>query len=373
MVYGLATLATALTTPPRVDQAFVIAQHLLQGDPSLGSQPGALDSVARNGRTYHVISLGPVLPYLFLAPFTALGEASRWIVSFVAGLVAAALVWPFMGVYGPAGRTSWWLSSLAAFGTLLLPLTARGGFYYVAHLEAMAATTVALIEWRGRRRAWVIALAIGLAGLARPTVLLALLPIGGALLWGSRHRIRTVLELAVPAGVAIAAIGAWNLVRFGSPVETGYGLAALHNETLLAARQHGTFSLWHVPRNIALLVGGGFDMQVRFPWLAPNPYGHAVLLTTPAFFVGVGAPWRTWTARLLLAAAVLITSLLLVYYGGGGYRTYGYRYLLDVTPFLLALVALASRDRFGRLEQTLIVLSIGFCSYGVVAAVIGLR
>jgi hypothetical protein len=61
----------------------------------------------------------------------------------------------------------------------------------------------------------------------------------------------------------------------------------------------------------------------------------------------------------------------LLYYGGGGYRTYGYRYALDFIPFLLALVAIGARTRFGSLEKLLIGLSVGFVGYGVVWAVFG--
>lgn len=370
VVYGAATLATSLAVPPRIDQAFVIAQHLLRGDASLGSQPGALDTVTRNGLAYHVIGIGPILPYIPLAPFDGLASASRWITSLVVGIVAAWLALPLVRAYGPRGRARWWLASLVAFGTLLLPLTARGSFFYLAHLEAMAATTVALVEWRGRRRAWVVALAIGLAGLARPTVLLALVPFGAALLWRSRARLRTALELLVPAGAIVVAIGAWNLVRFGSPLETGYATSTLTNEVLLAARTRGMFALSHVPRNLAMLVGGGFELGPRFPWLLPNPYGHSILLTTPALLAAAQAPWRNGTSRLLLGSAALVIVPLLLYYGGGGFHTYGYRYAMDAMPFLLALVALAARRRFGRLEQALIVLSIGFCGYGVVAGIL---
>ena len=73
----------------------------------------------------------------------------------------------------------------------------------------------------------------------------------------------------------------------------------------------------------------------------------------------------------LWIAAFVIALPLLLYYGGGGYRTYGYRYALDFTPFLLALVALGARRQFGSLERVLVVLSVSFVAYGVVWAVVG--
>ncbi len=55
-----------------------------------------------------------------------------------------------------------------------------------------------------------------------------------------------------------------------------------------------------------------------------------------------------------------------MYYGGGGAGTYGYRYAMDFVPFLVALVAIALRDRFGNLERVLIGLSVCFVCYGYV-------
>jgi hypothetical protein len=170
----------------------------------------------------------------------------------------------------------------------------------------------------------------------------------------------------------VAAMGIYNAVRFGSPIEVGYSTAVLVNPVLIAARAQGLFSLSHVPDNLRTLLIGGFSLQRRFPWLLPSPYGHSIFLTTPALLVAAMAPWREWTSRLLLVAAALVTALLLLYYGGGGYNTYGYRYFLDATPFLLALVAMASRRRFGRPEQALIIASIAFCAYGVLIGFKGL-
>jgi hypothetical protein len=82
----------------------------------------------------------------------------------------------------------------------------------------------------------------------------------------------------------------------------------------------------------------------------------------------VGAGARDLTVRTLWAAAALVAIPVLLYYGWGGWVTYGYRYALDFTPMLLALVAIAARSRFGALEKLLIVLSVAFVGYGLVWA-----
>ena len=372
-VYALATLATAAGGPGHVDPAMSTAANLLlTGSPSIGYAPGANDTVTRGVATYHVIGLGPVLPYLAFVPFGPLYPAARWIVSLAFGVLAASLGWPLAGAYGLAGARRRWFAALVAFGTLVFPLSVRGDMYYLEHAEATAAVLVALIEWQGRRRAPVIGAALALAALARPTVLLAAVPMGLWMLWGARSRLRTAAGLAVPLAAGLAAMGAWNLARFGSPMESGYGLAALDNATLAALRGQGVFSLAHVGPNLAILLGAGFGTRADFPWLVPSNWGQSILLTTPALLVGAGAPWRERTVQVMAAAALLVTVALLCYYGGAGWETYGYRYFLDATPFLLVPVAMAMRRRFGRLEQALIVLSVAFCGYGVLAGVLRL-
>jgi hypothetical protein len=171
--------------------------------------------------------------------------------------------------------------------------------------------------------------------------------------------------------VAVGLTGLYDLARFGSIFETGYGISVLAKQSLAQQRAQGLFSLRHVPDNLGLLLARGFDLRERFPYLVPDPNGHSILLTSPALLAAVSAGVRSRSARILWAASFLVAVPVLLYYGGGGYRTYGYRYALDFIPFLLALVAIGARTRFGSLEKLLIGLSVGFVGYGVVWAVFG--
>jgi hypothetical protein len=371
-VYILTTIAVAMSNPePRVDRAMGIAANLAHGRLDSGLPPGTLDTVTLGGATYQVISPLPIVPYLLFVPFPFAWEASRWIISTGLGIAAAWLTLPLARRYGPGGSATFWLATLGAFGTLLWTQAISGNFYYLAHVEAMLFTFAALIEWGGRRRPWVVGLALGLAGLARPTVLLAAIPFAIGLLAESRDRWRTAVSFLGPVALAIGLTGLYNALRFGSPLESGYGISVLARPNLAQQRAQGLFSLRHVPDNLGLLIARGFDLQVRFPYLVPDPNGHSILLTSPAVLAAVSAGLRSWSARILWAAAFLILVPLLLYYGGGGYRTYGYRYALDFIPFLLALVAIGAGKQFGSLEKLLIVLSVGFVAYGVVWAVVG--
>jgi hypothetical protein len=366
LLYLAATVVVARGEDPAVSRAMTLAIHLSEGRLDLGGPVDATDTLTIDGVTYWVVGPMVVLPFLPLVPLQGLWEAARWIVPLSFGIVAAWLMLPLARRYGPGGRSTWWLAVLGAFGTLLFNQAVRGNDYYLTHAEAMAFTVFALVEWRGRRRPWVIGLALGLAGIARPPVLLALVPFGIALAWSGPGIRRRLLAFATPVGLLIVLAAAYNALRFGSPLETGYGGSVLTNASLESDRAVGVLSIRHVPHNLQLLLVNGFAFGKHFPFLVPDPDGHSILLTSPALLAAVGAGIRSRTAAVLWISAGLITLALLLYYGGGGRVTYGYRYFLDATPFLLALTAVAARRQFGALERLLIVMSVAFVSYGFV-------
>jgi hypothetical protein len=367
VVYAGAAFVRSQASDWGPDHMMVLATRILggQSDIPYKSLTTINDIVTVDGRYYQAMSLLPTVPYLPLAPFEFLWPFSRWIVSGVLGIGAASLALPVARRYGPGGSATLWLASLGAFGTLLFTLAMEGNFYYLAHLEAVLLSFLVLIEWHDRRRAWVIALLIGLAALARPTMIVVSIPFGLALLAESRERLRTAVAFAVPLLGAVVVTAWWDWVRFGSPTETGYAIAWIEGP-LEELRSKGLFSIVHVPTNIALFLGGGYSVRDTFPWLEPSSQGHSILLTTPAVLIAFAASVRDRLNVVLWSSVVLTAIPVFLYYGGGGAATYGYRYAMDFMPFLFALVAIGLRDRFGNMEKVLLGLSMGFVFYGYV-------
>lgn len=364
--YAFATFVRSQASIPwGSDHMMILAVDLTQGRSDLSSLTTINDIVTIGGRNYQAMSPLPTVPYLFLVPFQVLWPWSRWIVSASIGISAGWAALPLARRYGPGGSADYWLAALGAFGTLLFTLTIEGDFYYLAHLEAVLLTFLALIEWHDRRRAWVMGLLIGLAALARPTLLIVALPFGLALLAEARDRFKVAVAFALPLIGALVVTGWWDYVRFGSPLETGYDLAWVE-PPLAALRAQGLFSIVHLPTNLALFIGGGFSVRDAFPWLVPSVDGQSILLTTPALLIAVGASIRDRQNLVLWSAAILAAIPVFLYYGGGGAATYGFRYAMDFVPFLVALVAIAMRERFGNLERALIALSVAFVCYGYV-------
>ena len=259
---------------------------------------------------------------------------------------------------------AYWVAVLAAFGTLLFYVSVFGDFYYLAHAESFLALSLLLIEWAGRRRPIVLGLLLGISFLARPTTVLAAIPLGAVLVWRHREWLRRGLAFAFPVAIAIAAMALFDWARFGSPTETGFAISFLSEPTLIQRRASGVFSIAQVPENLRLALLAPFRVRSSFPFLIPDKRGLSMLLVSPALLTAAYAGIRTIDARVLWACAALVAIPVLLYYGGG-YVQYGYRYSLDVTPFLVALVALGTRRRFGWIERLLILASVASVAYGV--------
>jgi hypothetical protein len=335
---------------------FYLADAFLHGRTWLTTALGPADNVVIGDRVY--VPFGP-FPAFVLLPIVALfgpEQADHWqpVINAALAAIDLGLCWWMaarLGVRSVVDRV--WLVVLFGFSTQIWWVTTRGGVWHTGHLIATGVTLMALIELFGRRRPMIVGLLGGAAFLTRAPVLLAM-PIY-ALMLGSvdravaagrsavnRWRPMLIDWLVLVVGfLPFGLFDLWyNAVRFGSPFESGYGLASL-SPWLGALRDQGLFSISHLGMNINymfLLLPTRID---QFPFFAPNGYGMSIFVTSPGLFWAIRANWRSRRSWLLLAAVVLILIPNLLYYGGG-WLQYGYRYALDAIPFAMALCCIAA-------------------------------
>ncbi len=364
VVYVGVTAFVASRIGHNPDRMMVLAQQVVHGHLDSPTFANSVDSVAVGGRYY--VAVGPLqmLPYLVFVPIHALQGAARYLVSLAFGLVAAWLALPLARAFGGQGKATYWVASFIAFGTLLFFVAVFGNFYYLAHAESFLALELFLLEWAGRRRPLLLGLFLAVSFLARPTTVVAAIPFGLALLWRRRSRIRTAVALAAPLAVALALYAAYNIARFGAPLESGYAISHLLEPTLIARRAQGLFALSQVPENIRLALLALPNLRPSFPFIRPDDHGMSMLLVSPGLLVAARAGIREPLQRTLWIATVLVAIPVFLYYGGG-YTQYGFRYTLDFTPFLLALVAMGTTRRFGRIEKLLFAASVVSVSFGI--------
>jgi hypothetical protein len=333
---------------------FYLADAFLNGRPWLDFRPGANDVIIVDGRFY--VPFAP-FPAIALMPVVAILGAvgADQVESGINALLAAAgvgLCWMMLGRIGVRRLFDRFaLTVLFGFSTQILWVTARGGVWHTGHLIATILTFACLIELWGSRRAWLIGLLAGAAFLTRAPLAFAV-PFY-ALLLMERPAISSIpwrrwVWLSLGMLPAIAFFFAYNQIRFGTPLESGYALATLPG-FLEVRRQMGLFSIVHVPMNLDYFLVHLPFVIPEFPFLRPDGLGLSALLTSPGLLFASRANWRDSRSWWLLGPTVLVLIPTLLYYGGG-WLQYGYRYFLDSVPFVIALCGLAAvhQGRIGK-------------------------
>jgi hypothetical protein len=350
----IATPFARIMSGPRVD-FFYLADAILHERTWLAPAPwlGPQDIVLSG--THVFVPFGP-FPALALIPLVA-----------ALGVGAAAALQPEVNVllFGASAYLAWvlaarfdeghararvWAVSLLLFSSPLLSMAAYGGVWYTSQLFAVVLSLLLLLEATGARRPVLLGLLVGAMFLTRAPLILAMplaiavagfghgLPTDRATWNNALVQAGVVLLATVPAGILFLG---YNEVRFGSPLQTGYGLATLTVPFLEVARSQGLISLKHLLPNLALLL-------VRPPaigpprWLATDGIGLTILFTSPGLLFAWRAQWSDTIVRAAALTGLLILIPNLLYYGGG-YSQIGFRYLLDSWPFLFVAVASATR------------------------------
>ncbi|HEY8636410.1 MAG TPA: hypothetical protein VIL81_04025, partial [Candidatus Limnocylindrales bacterium] len=342
---------------------FYLADAFLHGRSWLTFQPGPFDVIIVDGRFY--VPFAP-FPAIALMPVVAILGAVRadQVESGVNALLAAGgvgLCWMLLGRIGVRrlfDRLA--LTILFGFSTQILWVTTRGGVWHTGQLIATILTFACLIELWGRQRALLIGLLAGAAFLTRAPLAFAIpfyalmldsppaLPstevVGGYVASIARStRLRHWIELGLGVLPAIVFFFLYNKVRFGSPWESGYGLATVP-AFLEAQRALGLFSLAHVPMNLDYFLFHLPTVIPTFPYFKPDGLGLSVFITSPGLLFATQADWRRPRAWWLAGATIAVLIPTLLYYGGG-WDQYGYRYFLDSVPFVMALCGLAAVHR----------------------------
>jgi hypothetical protein len=364
---------------------FYLADAFLHGRTWLTFQPGPYDVIIDHGRFY--VPFAP-FPAVVLMPLVAVIGAVQadQIESGINAVLAAAgvgLCWMLLariGVRSLIDRLA--LTILFGFSTQILWITTRGGVWHTGQLIATILTFGCLIEIWGKQRAWLIGLLAGAAFLSRaplafaiPFYALMLEPpttvpesqvTGGYVASTARSwLVRSWVGLGLGILPSVIAFFAYNQVRFGSPLESGYGLATLP-AFLEANRALGLFSLAHLPMNLDYFLFHLPKAIPEFPYFRPDGLSLSVLITSPGLLFATQADWRQPRSWWLLGAAIAVLIPTLLYYGGG-WLQYGYRYFLDSVPFVIALCGLAAvyRGRIGWGWMALIAFGVVVMAFGV--------
>lgn len=309
---------------------------------------GAPLSEIERGLDGHYYNVQPPLPAILALPFVPFGDHDQlevWVSALFGALSVVPLFLALRGLAVPRGLATW-CAILSVFGTTLLVTAIDGRAWFAAHSTAHFFVAVALYLAVTHRSMALVGACIGAAALGRtPTALAA----PGLLLLARRDsgsfRELPALGLQLLLGAAPFALvqAGYDLLRWGNPLDV-YG-PQLHQATdpVLA---RGFMSLSYIPRKIYAIFFQApvFVDNEPFFFLRPRGYGMSLLMATPVFVwivPGVVRMWRDarWRAVGLSAALISVPAWL---FASVGYEQYGYRYSLDLQPFLIVLLAVGA-------------------------------
>lgn len=309
---------------------------------------GAPLSEIERGVDGHLYNVQPPLPAILALPFVPFGRPDEIEVFVSAAFGALSIVPLFVALraLGVPRGVATWCAILSAFGTTLLFTSVDGRSWFGAHATAVFFLSLALALAAARRSAVLIGLCVGAAALARTPAGLAA---PGLLLLARRddRSFESLFRSGLLVGLGVMPFAlvqaGYDTLRWGNPLDI-YG-PQLHQATD-PVLSRGFLSLSYIPRKLYAIFYQApvFADGEPFFFLRPRGYGMSLMLTTPAILwliPGALRLWRDarWRAVGLSATLVSIPGWL---FASVGYEQYGYRYSLDLQPFLIVLVAVGA-------------------------------
>lgn len=226
---------------------------------------------------------------------------------------------------GATESRAWTLALLLGACTILWPYGTT--LYSEAWLAAAFIWAAAFLL---DRKIVLAALLVAVAIVTKPTAIVMAPAFVVAVLLDRRGdtaaRVRIAAALCAAIAVAAGVHAAWNVARFGRPLDFGYNLGGM-----IPYPPARPFLPWQIPR--------GLFLQLLTP-------GKSLFVWAPATLLAVLALGGCWTRERGLAAGLIVAAVsALVFYAAfffpdGGY-SHGPRHLVPLVPLLLLPLAVS--------------------------------
>jgi hypothetical protein len=376
MLYGVSA-GLRIQGQSKTPQYVYLAYSFLHGKTNLVELPKSTYDLIYFEDKWYVP--GGVTPALLFLPFVSIfGKTfSDILFGVLIGALNVTLMHCLLTRIVQNFSTRLWLTFLFAFGTSHWWLSSVGAVWFNAQLVALF-FMILFVQSAVEDRPWLAGLWLGLALLSRPPTLFS----AGfylVLVLSREHAIRPILKRMIPFGImlagSIAVLLAYNLLRFGNPLDFGYGYVTGGNALIKTYARSGGFNIQYMPCNIYVSLLGTPNIDLPFlpgvnevcSHLEPvrhdfgklsaffNPMGMSIFLTTPALLLIFRAKLRDKLVTPAWAGMISVLIPLWLYHTPGWVQ-FGYRYITDFMVFLFILLA-HSIKQTRALEKILIGLS----------------
>lgn len=344
------------------DNFIRLAYALLHGRLWIDWPGPAIEALEWGGQ--HYVIEGPV-PALLCIPFVLVSglDANQAVVCAIAAAIGVAAVWVMLARMRVSRETQVWTTALFGFGTVYWWCAAFGSLWMYAHVAGAMFAVLALAEWYGARRPWLLGVLFACMAFSRFSMAVAGIPFVIWLLLDTPKgdRLRALAQAALGVLPFLILFLLYNYGRWGTFNDIGY--TTWFHEDQVGSKTGSPFQLVFLPGNLYSYLMLPFEYINQFPWLKPTGFGVALTFTSPALALAFFAPRSRET--LFLWMAVLLAAIPSLLYYVNGFEQFGMRHSLDFTPFLIPLVARGLERVKLWFSYALVALSLLANAYGV--------
>jgi hypothetical protein len=315
-----------------------LADAFLHGKYFLDTNPAWLNELIpiANGK---FVVVYPPAPAIIAIPFVLAFGANfqQQFLSQIMGAIAA-FTWGEIAFQKSKNKfTSLWVFLVAALGNITWFMSSNGSVWYLGQISAYLFLTLTIYESLNKKRPLLMSLLFSLSIFSRLQVVLAL-PLILYLNKGWFKKLKKLFAFALGLFSFGTFYGIYNFLRFGSFLQTGYGLIpGILKEPWF---QKGIFSISYIPNHLRIIFTSLPVFLKGFPFIEPSWGGLSIWITSPVFIYSFFANIKKREIQFAWLSIIFI-ALVVMSHGSTGFSQFGYRFAVDFYPVILFLIVRA--------------------------------
>ncbi len=354
--------ATNPALPKRFDHQIYLADSLLKGRVDLVHYPIEYHDVFNiNGKKYTAFGLGPILLILPLVAIFGF-SLNLTLITIIVGSANCALFWKITEKLAKSAGLRLLAAIGFGFGTIHWFSSTVGTSWYFSMVVAVFFTLLTILSiWI--RKPLLAGVFFGMAVLSRFPIALAA-PGLILIIMSSRASVasRGIQQFILGALPLAILFFAYNYLRFGNILETGYQFA---NWQYMTELNSSSFGVKYFPKNFFTLMFRGFDYISEFPYIQVTFGGIALLFSSPWLFLSLAADIKNRINQALALSVIPILGSSLFYFTPGIGIQPSWRFVMDFLPFAALLSLKGMKKVPKQLTSLLILTSLCFTAIGL--------
>lgn len=318
----------------------------------------------------------PPIPSITIIPFIlAVPDITQQTVSIIIGSINIGLLYLLLTKH-TRKITAVVISLFSAFGTVYFWVGIVGTSWYFAHIVAFFYLILSMLfsSRNGKLSAFLTGLLFAMSALSRMTLVF-----GGLYFvlnyWANKKQLILFL---LGASLFIPVILIYNYGRFGNIFETGY--AKIYKNYTERGYGYSIQRVWQPDsqhfryldfRSIPYHLYTLFIMPPEIADLnimksKPSPYGMGILFISPLLLLIFSKSSKLGVENQAWFGAIPVAFVTFLHYAQGWVQ-FGYRFLVDILPFLLIILSL--KFKFTKFNVLLLIISLVVCYWGTIWAI----